>query len=113
MTEVYLLFIGYSIDLLWLFICFVYAFVLAIGEHYGVITNVYLKGRRAYICLLLIASWFYYVYADYRHAYEWLQQSPDTITSADIYEKAIREWLSAITSILTTLLIMGCKFKRN
>lgn len=107
-----LLFLGYAIDLIWLFAAFIYAFVLCLSPRYHVTTNKYLTGRRAYACLILIAAWWYYVYADATHAYQWLQQDYG-ITSDDIFEKAGREWLSVLTSILTTLLIMGCKFGEN
>ena len=104
----FLLFFGYSVDLAWLFLAFVYAFVLCISNHFNIIHNQHLTGRRAWACLLLIAAWFYYVYADAYYCYYWV--SKFDITEADIYEKAGREWLSVITSIVTTLLIAGCKF---
>lgn len=107
-----LLFIGYAIDLVWLFGAFMYAFVICIGNSLGIIQNQHLTANRAYACLVLIAAWFYYVYADASHAYQWII-TDFTITDADIAEKALREWLSVITSILTTLLIMGCKFERK
>ena len=104
-----LLFFGYAIDLIWLFLAFMYAFVLCIGNSINIIQNKHLQGRRAYACLFLIASWFYYVYADATHAYRWLE-TDFTITNSEVIEKAAREWLSVITSIITTLLIAGCRF---
>lgn len=106
------LFLYYALDLTWLFLAFVYAFAVLIGSIFGVEINKSLSENRAIVALILIALWFKYVYADAYHVVLWINESK-TISQADIDEKADRELLSLITSIVNTLLVAGCKFKIN
>ena len=106
------LFLYYSLDLTWLFLAFAYAFVVLISNIFGVPINKSLSENRAIVALILIALWFKYVYADAYHVLLWLNESKN-ISQADIDEKADRELLSLVTSIVNTLLVAGCKFKIN
>lgn len=104
-----LLFCGYVIDLLWLFMCFVYGFAVIITNIEGKPINGYLTGVRAWLTIIVIAAWFYYVLSDATASWYWLQTDP-SITIEQIQDKSFREWLSVLTSVITTLLIAGCRF---
>mgnify|MGYP000116595924 FL=1 len=102
----------YALDLSWLSAAFSYSFMVIIGNLIGSPINPSLDGRRAYVALILIACWFRYIYIDAYHTILWIENSVD-ISVADINEKAQRELLSLVTSIVNTLLVAGCKFKIN
>jgi hypothetical protein len=102
----------YAMDLLWLFLAFSYSFFVIISNLFGVEVNPWLDGRRAIVSLVLISCWFKYIYTDAYHVVLWLESAGD-IAQSDIDEKAQREFLSLVTSIVNTLLIAGCKFKIN
>jgi len=104
-----LLFCGYVIDLCWLMMAFIYGFTVIISNIEGKPINTSLTGVRAWLTILVIGSWFYYVLSDAVASWSWLQID-HTITIEQIKDKSFREWLSVLTSILTTLLIAGCRF---
>lgn len=96
-------------DMLWLFLAFCYGWMVVVAEIAGLENNIYLSGRRAFVTLIVIAAWFYYVYSDFSAAFDWIN-TDDSITVDAIQDKTVREFLSLVTSILTTLLIAGYKF---
>jgi len=105
---VVILYVLYLLDLLVLFSGLVYVFYCLIASKYY--HNAYLNGTRLKVAFILPFLMIFYVGSDCYHSYLFNESTMWNTSDASMWDKAFRQGVSLVTSLVATLLITGYDF---
>lgn len=112
MNPVAFLVAAYITNIVTLNISIGYIFYLYVTKKCYNIDNVYIKGWRIYLVMLLPVCWLAYVVADAYHAIHYIYDNINNIDDSILIDKGVREWLDTITTIINAILLSGWEPKK-
>ena len=112
MEAVAFLIAAYVTNILTLNVAIGFIFYVYVTKKYYNIDNVFLKGWRVYLAMLLPLCWLAYVVADAYHAIHYIYNNYDKLDESIIIDKGVREWLDTITTIINAILLSGWEPKK-
>ena len=106
---------AYAINILTLNVSIGFCIYVFVTKRYYDIDNPFLRGWRIYPAMALPSIWLAYVVSDAYHAFYYISQYQHSLDDSIIIDKAVREWLDTIGTIINALFLSGWepKNKRN
>ena len=113
MVSVGLLYTAYVINILVLNTSIGYVLYVYVTDKFYGIENPFIRGWRVFPAMLLPMIWLVYVISDCYHATNYIMQNSGKLDASVVIDKATREWLDTIGTLINALFLSGYEPKNK